>query len=107
MKREKNLISQTKDNIYRLYPKINSLEVDMIKLKNENYRSRIILTIKKKSFFVEKEAQNYKESLDKSSHAIKEQLERAKIDRAPQPLLEVEFEDEVDKMYYNDIGGEG
>jgi ribosome-associated translation inhibitor RaiA len=107
MKEKKNLISLAKESIYHLYPIVISMDVDMIRLTNNRYKSKVVLKTKKKSFFANKEAPNYKESLDRSCHAIKKQLEKFKIDRVHQSSKESVFEDEVDKLYYNDTGGEG
>lgn len=107
MKKGKSLLNLAKENIYHLYPKVISMDVDMIRLANNHFRSKIVLKTKAKSFFANKVALNYKESLDKSCQAIKKQLERAKVDGVHQFKKDAISEDEIDTLYYTDTGGEG
>lgn len=96
MKKGKSLLSLAKENIYHLYPKVMSIDVNMIKLANNHFRSKIILKTKMKSFFADKVAVNYKESLNKSCQAIKKQLSRAKFNRSYQSKNKGIPEDEID-----------
>lgn len=107
MKKGKNLLSLAKENMYHLYPKVISMDVEMIRLTNNHFRSKIVLKTKSKRFFANKVALNYKESLNKSCQAIKKQLERSKVDVVHQLKKEAIFEDEIDKLYYTDTEIEG
>lgn len=107
MKKQTSLINSAKTNIFQLYPKVISIDIEMIKLLNKKYKSTIRLTTKNKSFYADKNAHNYKISLEKSCDAIKKQLEKEKINRLHSKKI-TQFElDEIDQMYYSDRGGEG
>lgn len=106
MKKRKSLIRIAKERICHMYPRIISMDIDMIRLKDNNFRSKIVLKTKTKNFLANKVAFHYKESLNRSCQAIKKQLERVKFDRVHRLKNEVKFEDENGKLQSTDIGGE-
>ncbi len=106
MKERKSLLNLAKENIYHLYPKVSSIDIHMTRLANGHFKSKIIIKIKAKIFFANREGKNYKESLDKSFKAIKKQLERVKIDKVHKSKKESIIENEIKELYYTDTGGE-
>lgn len=96
MEGKNSLIRLAKENIYHLFPKVTSMDISMTRLANNCYKSKIILKTKMRSFFVLKEAQNYKESLDKSCDAMKKQLKKVKVNKVHQTHSQITFEDELD-----------
>lgn len=106
MKERVSLINLAQKIIYKLYPNVISMDINVIKLASNIYISKIILKTSKKNFFVTKEAQGYKESLDRSCHALKKQLERGKIDRVHKSRKKMVFEDEVGGLHYTELGQE-
>lgn len=104
MKKGKSLLVMAKENIHHLYPEVISVDIDMIRLTNNHFRSKIVLKTKAKIFFANKDAQNYNESLNKSCHAIKKQLERGKVNKVHRLSMDSIFEDEIDKLHDINIG---
>lgn len=96
MKKDKNLISLAKESIFSRYPNVISIDVDMVRLKNNYFRTKMILKTKAKIYFTSKDGLNYKESLHKSCHAIKKQLERFKVNRLHSSRKGAEFEDQIE-----------
>lgn len=93
MKEEKKgLLKMAKENISHLYPKVVSMDVDMIRLTKNHFRSKIVLKTKSKSFFADKEASTYQQSLDKSCDAIKKQLEKEKVNKMHKPIKDLDPE---------------
>ncbi|MDA8793429.1 hypothetical protein N9N67_09290 [Bacteriovoracaceae bacterium] len=88
-----NLIKLTKENIYHQFPKVISVDIDIKRLGDRLYKSRIILRTKTASFFACKEDQGYRKSLEKSYLAIKKQLEKVKINKIHSGGADLIFED--------------
>lgn len=95
MKVKSNLIKLTKENIYRLYPKVMSVDIDIKRVAIRRYKSKITLKTKTASFFAEKEDQGYRKSLEKSYRAIKKQLEKVKNNKIHKDFPSLIFEEHV------------
>lgn len=106
MKVKNNLIKLTKENLFHQYPKVMSVDIDVKRLANRRYKSRITLKTKTARFFADKEDQGYRKSLERSYRAIKKQLEKVEVDKIRRGFPDLIFEDEIDRLYYIEIGGE-
>ena len=95
MKVKSNLIKLAKENIYHQYPKVLSIDIDIRRLTDRRYKSRITLKTKTASFFADKEDQGYRKSLEKSYRAIKKQLEKVKINKIHKNSTDVIFEEYI------------
>jgi ribosome-associated translation inhibitor RaiA len=93
MKIKNRLINLTKENIYHLYPRVTSIDINIKRLENKRYKCNITLKTKNESFFAGKEDQSYRKSLDKSYHAITKQLEKVKINKIHRSYPKVVFEE--------------
>jgi hypothetical protein len=71
---------KVKMNLYRNCPKANLVTVEMRKLHNHDYESKIRVFTDTQSFYASKSAVTHHDSLEKSYHAMIKQLERAKPD---------------------------
>lgn len=107
MKKIKNIIELSKKRIFLLYPKVLSMNLTVTKLSSNRYNSKINIKTKKKVYFVNKEGQNFKESLNKSCDAIKKKLEKDKNKKNHDRKELVKYENEIERLYYTEIGGEG
>ncbi len=96
MENTKTLIQLAKENLRHLYPQVESINVDMIRLSNNDFKSKIVLKTKLMSFFASKEGPNYKQSLTKSCKALIKQLEKAKINKIHNVDSTMEYQDEND-----------
>jgi ribosome-associated translation inhibitor RaiA len=95
MKVKNSLIKLTKENIYYLYHEVITVDIDIKRLANRRYQSKIKLKTKTGSFFADKEDQGYRKSLEKSYDAIKKQLEKVKINKIHKHFSDLIFEEYV------------
>jgi ribosome-associated translation inhibitor RaiA len=98
MNTKDSLIDTVKENILHRYPAVIDIDVSLERKPNRRYQSKIILRTKNKSYFSEKTDQNYKQSLDKSSYAIKKQLEKVKISEIHRNHPKIVFTEEVPEV---------
>lgn len=96
MENTKTLIQLAKENLIHLYPNLTFINIDMIRLENNDFKSKIRLSTKLQSFFVSKEGSNYKQSLTKSCKAVIKQLEKAKINKVHLKSTDLSYECEED-----------
>ncbi len=97
MNNTKSLIQLAKENLIHLYPNVTSINVDIIRLSNNDFKSKITLKTAFQSFFATKEGPNYKQSLTKSCQALIKQLERSKINKVHKNHQELSYQDDIEE----------
>ncbi len=87
------LIESTKEHIYQISSKIILVTINVNRVANNQYESRILLKTKSRSLYAAKKASGYSQSLSRTYRAIKKQIEKLKINKIHSLPKNFVFED--------------